>query len=213
MSFKNIIFDMSEVIIKGIHGVEDIVEKETNVSAKEYEARRIAMNEDFIELMKGMISEDEYIRRLIEGTGWNIEINTIKQIIRKNLGIPISGTRSVIELLKGKFNLILLSDYPSEWKEEILKKREELQLFDQKFFSCDFNMVKSDEGCFEYIVKVSNINPEETIFIDDYPGNVENAERIGITGIVFRDAEKLKESLVELQILDKSILGKEDKER
>lgn len=213
MRFKNIIFDMSEVIIRGIHGVEDIIEKETNISAKEYEVRRIAVNNDFIELMKGIISEDEYISRLIEGTGWNIEINTIKQIIRKNLGIPISGTRKVIESLKGKYNLILLSDYPSEWKEEILKKREELQLFDQKFFSCDFNKVKSDEGCFEYVVKVANINPEETIFIDDYPGNVKNAEKVGITGIVFRDAEKLKESLVELEILDKSILKRADKER
>lgn len=28
MRFKNIIFDMSEVIIRGIHGVEDIIEKE-----------------------------------------------------------------------------------------------------------------------------------------------------------------------------------------
>lgn len=74
-------------------------------------------------------------------------------------------------------------------------------------------MVKSDEGCFEYIVKVSNINPKETIFIDDYPGNVRNAEEVGITGIVFHDAEKLKESLVELEILDKLILEKEDKER
>lgn len=213
MRFKNIIFDMSEVIIRGIHGVEDIIEKETNISAKEYETRRIAVNDDFIEFMRGRISEDEYIRILLEGTSWNIESSTIKQIIRRNLGIPIAGTQNIIELLKGKVNLILLSDYPSEWKEEILIRREELKLFDQKFFSCDFNMVKSDAGCFEYIVNAANIKPQETIFIDDYPGNVRNAEDAGITGIVFHDAENLKKALVKFGILDKSILENELAER
>lgn len=213
MKFKNIMFDMSEVIIRGIHGVEYIIERETNISAKEYETRRIAVNNDFLEFMKGRISEDEYIRKLTEGTGWNIQINTIKQIIRQNLGIPIPGTRSIIESLKGKFNLILLSDYPSEWKEEILRKREELQLFDKRLFSCDYNMVKSDEGCFEHVIKAANINPEETLFIDDYPVNIKNAQKVGITGIVFEGAEKLKKSLVELEILDKSMSEKEDEER
>lgn len=200
---------MSEVIIRGIHGVEDIIEKETNISAKEYEERKLAVNDDFIKLMKGIISEDEYIGRLLSGTGWNVESNTIKQIIIKNLGIPISGMQNLILSLKGKNNnLILLSDYPSEWKKEILTRIKELQLFDQKFFSCDINMVKSDKRCFEYIVKAAKIKPEETLFIDDYPVNVKNAEKVGITGIVFSNAEKLKERLVELEILDNSVLKK-----
>lgn len=37
---KNIIFDLSEVIISGYHGVEKIIEQNTNILAEEFLARK-----------------------------------------------------------------------------------------------------------------------------------------------------------------------------
>ena len=39
--YKNIIFDMSEVIITGIHGVEKDIESNFGILADEYEKRRL----------------------------------------------------------------------------------------------------------------------------------------------------------------------------
>ena len=37
---KNIIFDLSEVIISGFHKIEEIIEKNTNIKAEEFLAKR-----------------------------------------------------------------------------------------------------------------------------------------------------------------------------
>lgn len=193
---------MSEVIITGIHGVEKDIENTFGIKASEYEKQRLKVNSIFLELMRGKISEATYINFLINGTGWNISENTIKKLIRNHLGTPIPGMKNILQKLHGKYNLILLSDYPSEWKDEILKSKIELQLFDELFFSCDFGLVKADEGCFEYVINKSQIKPAETLFIDDYPNNVKNAEQTGIKGIVFKNANDLKKDLISLNILD-----------
>lgn len=199
--YKNIIFDMSEVIITGIHGAEKEIESTFGIKANEYENRRIKVNEVFLDLMRGKLTEDEYMAVLIAGTGWNISGNDIKKVLRDYLGRPIPGTKEIIQKLKGKYNLILLSDYPLEWKDEVLKNRKEMQLFDKMFFSCDFGLVKADNDCFEHIINNAQIKPEETIFIDDYENNVKNAEKIGIKGIIFKNANDLEEKLTELKIL------------
>lgn len=202
--YKNIIFDMSEVIITGIHGVEKDIESNFKIPSDEYEKRRLEVNSLFLDVMRGKITENEYIAILLKDTKWNITEEDIKRIIRNYLGRPIEGTKEIIQKLKdtNKYNLILLSDYPAEWKEEVLRKRKELQLFDKKYFSCDLGLIKSDSGCFKYLIKDSQIDPKETIFIDDYKINIENAEKIGIKGILFKNTKQLKSELEKIEILE-----------
>ena len=201
--YKNIIFDMSEVIITGIHGVEKDIESNFGILADEYEKRRLEVNSLFLDVMRGKITENEYMAIFLKDTGWKTTEEDIKRIIRNYLGRPIAGTKEIIQKLKNtnKYNLILLSDYPAEWKEEVLKKREELQIFNKKYFSCDFGLVKADLECFEYMIKDSKINPKETIFIDDYKNNIENAEKLGIKGILFKNEEQLEKELNILEII------------
>lgn len=44
---KNIIFDMSEVIISGYHGVERLLAREYGIPEEEFEKQRLAKNEIF----------------------------------------------------------------------------------------------------------------------------------------------------------------------
>ena len=46
-----------------------------------------------------------------------------------------------------------------------------------------------------------NIRPEETLFIDDFEGNIRRAQESGIDGIVFKDAVQLREELEKMNIL------------
>ena len=77
---KNIIFDLSEVIISGFHKTEEIIEKNTNIKAEEFLAKRREVEDIFLEEMKGKYTEDEYIERLIENTNWNINKEIIKTL-------------------------------------------------------------------------------------------------------------------------------------
>lgn len=107
----------------------------------------------------------------------------------------------IIEKLKDKYNLILLSDHIQEWAEYILSTNKELEIFKRKYFSYEYGMLKEDEGTFKYILEKENILPSETIFIDDYITNVQMANRVGIKGIIFENAKQLEKQLKEMNII------------
>ena len=69
---KNIIFDLSEVIISGFHKTEEIIEKNTNIKAEEFLEKRKEVEDIFLKAMRGKYTEDEYVELLIENTNWNV---------------------------------------------------------------------------------------------------------------------------------------------
>ena len=146
---KNIIFDLSEVIISGYHGVEHIIEQNTNISSEEFLKRKKETINVFLDTMRGKYSEDEYLETLIEKTNWNENKEIIKRSIRQNLDTKVDGTIKIIESLKEKYNLILLSDHIKEWVDYILNTNKELEIFKHKYFSYEYGMLKNDEGTFK----------------------------------------------------------------
>ena len=57
---KNIIFDLSEVIISGYHGIEKRMEQKYGIPAKEFKKRKQeSFSVLFYELMKGNLTEEE----------------------------------------------------------------------------------------------------------------------------------------------------------
>ena len=198
---KNIIFDLSEVIISGYHGIEKIVEQNTNIKAEEFLIRKAEVLNIFLETMRGKYTEDEYVEQLLKDTNWNVNRDTMKELIRKNLNIEVKGMIELINKLKDKYNLILLSDHIKEWGEYILSINKELGVFKHKYFSYEYGTLKSDEGTFKYILEKEKILPSETIFIDDYKTNVQMANKAGIKGIVFENAKQLEKQLKEMNII------------
>lgn len=199
---KNIIFDLSEVIISGYHGIECVIEKNTDIKAEEFLTRK--RNKDvldiFLETMKGKYTEDEYIEALLKDTNWELEKDTLKKLIRKNLNIEVKGTMKIIKKLQNKYNLILLSDHIKEWVEYIVKSNKDIEIFKHKYFSYEYGMLKNDEKIFKYILEKEKILPAETVFIDDIKENVEMANKEGIKGIVFQNAKQLEHELKKLHI-------------
>ena len=192
---KNIIFDMSEVIISGYHGVEKILEQQYAIPEEEWERERLSKNELFLNLMRGNLSEEAYLEELLQGTNWNISIEQLKTAIRSNLNRPVPGTMKVVRELKGKYQLILLSDYVREWMKYIEERNEDLRIFDKKIFSYNIGTTKSEVETFETVLEQTKIVANETLFIDDYEKNVKNAEAVGIHGIVFENADQLRKIL------------------
>lgn len=198
---KNIIFYLSEVIISGYHGIENLIQDNTDVSAKEFYKRKQETMNVFFDAMRGKYSEDEYLDILLNETNWNITKKDLKKLIRKTLNIPVEGTLEIVKKLSEEYNLILLSDHIKEWMDYIFENNLELNIFKKKYFSYEYGKLKSDEGCFEYVLKDANINANETLFIDDYENNVEMAKRSKIDVILFKSAEDLEKELENRNIL------------
>ena len=200
---KNIIFDLSEVIISGYRGIEEVVLESQygtfenkKLLENEEDLDSMRENETFLNLLRGKLTEEEYLNHVLKNKKWNVSVEQLKIAIRQNLNQPIPGTMEIIkELKEGKYQLILLSDHAREWMKYIEENNKDLEIFDKKIFSYDIGAVKSDEQTFKIVLEQAGIVADETLFIDDYEKNAKNAEEVGIHGIVFENAEQLRKIL------------------
>ncbi len=82
-----------------------------------------------------------------------------------------------------KYNLFLLSNTNSIHFEYIIEKYKYVSQLKDFFLSYKLGCRKPDEDIYKKIIKENNINPSETIFIDDLLPNCEAAEKAGIKSI------------------------------
>lgn len=94
--------------------------------------------------------------------------------------------RDLVRRLHGRFRLAVLSNAPaglSRW----LQEWEMLDLFQVVFCSGDEGVAKPDPAAYLQTLERLAVRPQETLFIDDTPGNVEAALSLGIHGVLFTD--------------------------
>ncbi len=193
-----IIFDLSEVLISGLIGVEKELAPLVDLSKKTFLKK--LWTDSFKELMQGRISEDEYLDDVFEKNNWKADKEIFKAIIRKNFHKEVEGMIELIEELKKNYKLILLSDHAKEWIEYIDKIHPFLSLFDKKYYSFQTGEIKREKRAFELLLKENNLSPDECLFIDDSQANVKVAEDLRIYALFFEDIEQLKRKLRLLNI-------------
>ena len=198
---KYIMSDLSEVIMQGYMGVGQELSPILNIPVEEIELEKTKNFPLFIKLMEGKLSEDEYIKKFLEITKWNISIEDFKNVVRKVLKKKIPGTIYILRELKKHHTSVLSLDSVREWVEYILNVNKDLEIFDYKFFSYELESIKEDNITFVKVLDKIKAKPEEIFFIDDSLENIKSAESIGITGVQFTTAEELEQKLKEKLIL------------
>ena len=84
----------------------------------------------------------------------------------------------------------VLSNMPLEIKLFLVKNREWLAGFDPLIFSCDLHLVKPEEAIYRHCLEQLRLTPEQVLFLDDKPVNIDAARRLGMHGLVFESVEK-----------------------
>ena len=90
----------------------------------------------------------------------------------------------------------ILSNIGDTVCEHIQRSHRWLSRFDVLVWSYRLHMAKPDPAIFHYALEKLGTRPEETLFIDDRPVNIEAANALGIKGVVFSTVEKLREDLI-----------------
>lgn len=73
--------------------------------------------------------------------------------------------------------------------------------FDGVYFSHLIRLRKPTRESFEYVLADAEILPEQTVFFDDLPENVESAKKIGIQGIWHEPGTEIEERLEALGMI------------
>jgi len=102
------------------------------------------------------------------------------------VGIPVERM-DLVTSIQGKYKLLVLSNTNAihvkrfnQFLKENTGKSSLNDFFDVVYFSHEINMRKPDAEIFQFVLEENNLNPQETLFLDDNIMNLEAAERLGI---------------------------------
>jgi putative hydrolase of the HAD superfamily len=194
---KTIIFDLSEVYLRGLLGTQDILSKKLGLEIKAIDL----WTEDTIKLFEGKISEEDFWRKLRDDNKWNIRVKELKKIVRSNFR-EIEGTRDIIEKLKSNgYKLGLLSVHVKEWVDHCEKEFDYHKLFHSVLYSFEIEVCKPEKRAYELMLEKIESKAEDCLFIDDNSENLIAAEKLGIETILFKSARQLKKDLKKRKLL------------
>lgn len=108
----------------------------------------------------------------------------------------VPGMREVITDLKNrKHEIYGLTNWSMETFPIARKKFGILQMIDRYVVSGAEKLIKPDPRLFQVLLDRYNLKAEECTFIDDNPDNVAAAQKLGMQGIAFTNAETLRKEL------------------
>lgn len=118
----------------------------------------------------------------------------------KSIFDTLDFNNELVNFLKEKFKIVILSDNYRENINYISKRYNFSDWAYKEFYSFDFGKIKSDKSLFLDVLEKLDEKPENCIFIDDYEINIKNAKELGINGILFENNKKVFEKINQLKI-------------
>lgn len=100
-----------------------------------------------------------------------------------------------IKTLREKYKVILLSNASDTFLRRILNKYELDELFDEIIISSEVKLVKPGREIYQLALDKIGVRPEDSVMVDDNIVNVNGAEQVGISGILYTSVEELKEKI------------------
>jgi len=189
-SVKNIIFDFGGVIIdidfwKSINAF-------IKLGRSDFERiySQAGQTAIFDQIDKGLISPDEFRSELIKLFPPHTTLQMINDAWNAILiGIPEHRIR-LIENIKSNYRTFLMSNtniiHYNVYMQELKQKfgyGSLSELFEKVYLSFELGMRKPDPDFFRLIIKENDLNPAETVFIDDSEQNLPPAKNMGIQTI------------------------------
>ena len=196
---KNIVFDLGRVVIdfdpvsylKKL-GLDDEASKFLGSVVfegeewKECDEGKYGSNKELIPVLIKRYPEYKKEIELALNEKWE-EILTLKE-----------KSANLIKKLKQQgFNIYILSNL-SEDAHNAVKKYDYFNYVDGGIYSYQVKLCKPDRRIYIELINKYNLEPNETIFIDDREENIKVAEELGIHGIVFKDAENAENEIQEI---------------
>ena len=195
---KNIVFDIGNVLVKW--SPRDIIQ---TVFSDNPDPRLLVeqffKNPLFYDLNLGKITEKE--AAIIYSRDLNLPLSVMHTILdqaKKSL-TPIEGS---FELLEDAYNAgIPLYSITDNIREFISYLKQTYSFFDRflgVIVSAEVGFLKPSEKIYQCLIQQYNLDPYETVFIDDIEKNVEGAKNVGMHGIQFTDAASCRQKLIAL---------------
>jgi putative hydrolase of the HAD superfamily len=151
---------------------------------------------DWGEFDRGTVGVPELVQRIAARTGLPPqEVERVVHAVPDELQ-PLPGTVALIERLKADGHaLYFLSNMPLPYAQHLETVHPFYDWFRDGVFSSRVQLIKPDPAIFELAREKLNLDPAQTLFIDDSAPNVRAAREAGWSGLRFTDAQALEADL------------------
>lgn len=193
--YKNIIFDIGNVLLS-FNPIEYLSSKIKQPEKVLEVHKELFQSTEWIMLDRGTITEEEAKNAIISRSIDNGDLIKLSFEDWYDILTPIEATVEVLKLLKNSnYRVYFLSNFHLLAFDYILEKYDFFKLFDGGIVSYKEKLIKPEEAIYRRLIEKYDLNPEESIFIDDVEENVEGAKNLGINTILLKDPNLLKEHL------------------
>ena len=117
-----------------------------------------------------------------------------------SLAVIKRDTVGLIEKLKERYRVALLSNAMGDWLSGILEREDLYRLFDEMIISSEVRLTKPSPEIYLTALERLGIAPSEAVFLDDNPTNAEAARAVGMQAIVFSSAAEAARELRKLGV-------------
>jgi epoxide hydrolase-like predicted phosphatase len=181
------IFDMGGVVTRNTNIAPQISDR---LELDEAALKEVA-GDDFKALTIGEISAKEFSKRFSLKIGRTIEEDLLTLIFHPKVDRDVSKT---IATLRKNARVVVGTNTIAPHYDVHLRKGH-YEPFDAVYASHLMGLAKPHPAFYTYILDREHCLPQEAVFVDDLPANVEAAREIGIHSFVFNDADTLNNEL------------------
>lgn len=151
---------------------------------------------------QGLIGADEVVRRVAARTGWPLgDVAAVVRAVPDEL-LPIPATVVLIRDLRAAgHQLHFLSNMPEPFAEHLARSHPLNEWFQSGLFSGHVKQVKPGAEIFAMAERRFEAKPDELLFLDDHPANVDAALARDWQAFLFTDAASARRELVSRRLL------------
>ena len=175
----NLVFDLGGVVVRW--QPQDVA-RELFADPRQQEAAVVAMaHEHWLALDRGSVEPGPAARRLAAATGLaTSQMRTLIDAVPQLL-IPDAGMLEFLQRLKqaGHRLYILSNMHRLSW-DYLSRQFDFWNVFEHAVISSQVGMIKPEPGIYEYLLSRCQLDPADTVFIDDLPVNLAPAAALGM---------------------------------
>ena len=192
---RTIIFDIGNVLT--VFGWKNFLKSFGFDAQTEERVGKATMDNPFWnEMDRGKLSEEEMLEGFIQNDP-SVE-KEIRQIYENLHGILTKANYAIpwIKELKAKgYQVLVLSNFSEKVARQNADALDFLEYVDGGILSYKDGVIKPDPAIYRLLLDRYGLKPEECVFLDDVPKNVDAAAAFGIATILFRNQEQAMEEL------------------
>lgn len=196
---KNIIFDLGNVIVDLDIGATDLAFKKLCGVRYDKIMQELSAETFFERYETGQISTAEFVKRLQEKIGGGVSEQAIKDAWNAML-LDIPDIRyDILKAAQSKFRTFCLSNTNELHIEYVYNQLKETKgienldhYFEKVYLSHEMEQRKPNVDIFETVIKENQLNPSDTLFIDDTAAHLEGAKKAGLHTFHMSEGRKLE---------------------